>query len=178
MLCQAEISTHFPQLSLDSLSLKFPSLRPAMSTGMRMPHVKIVLEANRITRSRRKRRNMYASRPFLCSCQVKFGEHRYFDTKHRKIRTTSPVGIARIASSHFHQPRGRATARLLVQTQFDSSAKITSMCHSTHSGGGRYVLGSYILLIRCLRKTNARSSTARTPAFVAREVRKVCESRF
>jgi hypothetical protein len=28
-------------------------------------------------------------------------------------RTTSPVGMATIARSHFHQPRGNATARLL-----------------------------------------------------------------
>lgn len=52
------VGTHFPQLSLDSLSLKLESLIPTTSTGNSTVQVKIVMEAKSIMSKRRKRRNM------------------------------------------------------------------------------------------------------------------------
>ena len=91
------------------------------------------------------------------------------------VRTTSPVGIARIATSHCHHPLGRPTALFLTQQRRLRRA-LRFQSPSTNSGGGRYVRGSYILLSRRLSMTNAMTSTPSTAAFVMRAVRNVCES--
>ena len=45
--------------------------------------------------------------------QLPANEQRSAAPSRPRIRTTSPVGIAAMASSHFHHPLGRFTARLL-----------------------------------------------------------------